>query len=91
MKQIEVEYRSGVSTNELAVRYNVSAWAITAHLHSVGVPMRLRRVGPEDLRRAAELYATGLSFDQVGSQLGFAGCTLYRAFTVAGLPMRRRR
>jgi len=47
-----------------------------------------RHAVPLDLERARELYEAGLSFSQVGRELGYSATYLARRFKAAGIPAR---
>jgi lambda repressor-like predicted transcriptional regulator len=43
---------------------------------------------PLDLAQARDLYEAGLSFRQVGREIGYSGTSLARCFKAAGIPTR---
>lgn len=47
-----------------------------------------RRPQTLDLERARRLYEAGLSFSQVGLEVGYSGTYLARCFKAAGIPVR---
>ena len=47
-----------------------------------------RRTSELDLERARQLYEAGLSFSQVGREIGYSATYLARRFKAAGIPAR---
>lgn len=91
LTQLEADYQAGHTTRQLAAKYKIGKTTIQAYLRQAGIVLRRQALTPDQLNEALELYETGLSFDTIGATLGVAGCTVYRAFETAGLPIRRRR
>ncbi|MGW3926734.1 hypothetical protein ACWECC_01325 [Streptomyces microflavus] len=60
-------YRHGAEMNELARRYGVHRHTVDRHLERAGVAKRpVAKVTPARVEQAKELYAQGLSTNQIG-------------------------
>ena len=81
----------GAEINELAARFGISRSAVMANLQRAGVPGRRwpgRTLLADELKVAAELYESGLSFVAVGERLGVDRRYLRLAFREAGFLIR---
>lgn len=61
----------GAEINQLATEFGVHRATVINHLHRAGVPGRKRQgrtLGPDQVRAAGELYASGVSLIEVGEQ-----------------------
>ena len=82
-------YRAGASCQQVAIRYGLSKASAVRLLQDRG-EIRPRRVLDDALLdEAAVLYATGLSLQSVGDQLGVSASALCRLFRLRGIPTRR--
>jgi hypothetical protein len=87
------EYREGATVSQLAARYRVHRTTITAHLDRHHIPRHSKRTawGDDELRTAAEQYATGRSLSDVAVEYGLDPQTIANRFRRAGIPIRPRR
>ena len=79
LEALEREYLAGATLKELAVRFGVHKHTVSAILKRRGVQVRYRSLEPEQIDQAKDLYASGLSTAQVGSQLSCSGSTIWLA------------
>jgi hypothetical protein len=81
----------GAEIKELAVRFEISRSAVMANLERAGVQGRRwpgRTLSADELKLAADLYESGLSFVTVGDRLGVDRRYLRRVFMEAGFTVR---
>jgi DNA-binding CsgD family transcriptional regulator len=88
--QLEVvdAYAAGASINEVARQFRLHRTTVNAILERHGVPVRARTMSPTQIRRARELYESGLSLVDVGAQLGFNAQTVANRLKALAVPIR---
>ncbi|MGH9044210.1 MAG: helix-turn-helix domain-containing protein, partial [Acidimicrobiales bacterium] len=80
MADLVAAYRRGVTVEELAASFRVSQTTVLGHVRRHGVLKRDRRaLSPDDVDRAAKLYAEGLSADWIAEELKVGASTVRRA------------
>jgi uncharacterized protein (DUF433 family) len=85
-------YETGVSLAQIAARYRVSRWAVTARLDAASVPRRPPcpphggSAFPVD--EAAGLYTAGASLTELAARYGTGAPSVWRRLTAAGVAMR---
>jgi hypothetical protein len=73
----------------LAAEYRVKRESISKLLRRAGVEIRQRRqISQEQISESVRLYESGLSLEQIGSQLGWDHNTIYRHLRKRGVRMR---
>lgn len=82
---IVAEYVAGASASELAAKYDISKPTVLKLLNEHGVTRRRRLFCADKQAMAAELYASGLSLEAVGEELGFSAKTILTALRQAGI------
>jgi DNA-directed RNA polymerase specialized sigma24 family protein len=87
---IVAEYRSGLTSRELAERHGLRKTAVQDLLHGSSVPMRKQPLSAEQVAVASELYLAGLSLAAVADQLKTHPSTVWRMLTRAGVKLRPR-
>ena len=86
--ELVAAYRRGLPVEELATSFRVNRTTVLGHVRRHGVPKRDRRaLRPNDVDRAAKLYAEGRSADWVAEELKVAASTVRRALIEAGVTM----
>jgi len=81
------EYRSGkTSTDALAEKYTVDPKTVAAHLRSRGLRLGRLPLNNEEIRRAKELHAHGLSLNAVGRRMGRDPKTVKAAIAIETNP-----
>lgn len=90
LERLQADYEAGATTRQLAARYGIGKTSVQYYLHQAGVPLRRQALTPKQIDQAIELYAAGFSFDSIGATLDVVGSTVYRAFELAGLSIRRK-
>ena len=88
--QLCADYLAGLTTRELADRYEVGKTAVTRLLRERHVPLRHQGLSSSQVQRAAELYAAGSSVAQVGEALGFHPSSVFDPLKRADLVLRDR-
>ena len=90
--ELQGRYEAGESASELVLGFGVSRTTVLAHLNRLGItrPPAQRKLGPQDVSRAADLYATGVSLDATARRFGVSVRTLRREFEKAGHSVRPR-
>ena len=85
-------YIDGENVGSLAQRFDVNRCTVHEHLDRAQVARRqVTKLDAADVRRAADLYAQGLSLIAVGAQLGVNGATVATHLKRAGHQLRPRR
>jgi transposase len=86
-------YRAGATISQLAADFGVHRTTVAAHLDRRRIPRHIERTAWDDgtLRKAAELYVTGLSLAEVASRYEIDAQTVANRFRRAGVPVRRQR
>lgn len=72
---------------EVAREFRMSRTTVAKHLADRGIDAS-RGMKPVDAKRAAKLYAEGLSSIVIGKQLGFDNHTIIKALREQGIPIR---
>jgi len=81
-------YDAGATVYDLAREFTISRSTASRQLKTAGVVLRNGPLSSDEIARATELYATGLSTAAVGQQLGRDAGTVWRALKAADLPLR---
>lgn len=76
--------------NDIARERNVHCTTIAAALERAGVAQRPKGMNAEQVDKAVELYASGLSLATVGSRLGFTARTIRAELLKHDVKMRPR-
>lgn len=84
-------YNAGATFQELADDFQINRLTAMEHVKRAGLRPRWRILTPDDITRAADLYRSGQSLDQVGTCPGVDADTVRRAFLLKGVPIRPRR
>jgi DNA-binding CsgD family transcriptional regulator len=79
-----------MSALELARLYGIHRHTVTKHLKRVGITVRgaQRKLTPDLIELAAQLYASGKSLAQIGEHLGVDASNVHKALKRAGVKMR---
>lgn len=87
------DYIAGQSVAQLTKTYRLHRTTVLEQLKRNGVDRRphVRKLTDEQVKRAGQLYATGISFVHVAEQFGVNAATIRREFAKAGIPIRPRR
>lgn len=83
-------YQAGATVYELAAEFAIDRRTVSIHLKQQGVETRHHLLTDDQIHAACNLYATGLTLDQVGARLGVSGDTVRKAIHDAGVPIRSR-
>jgi hypothetical protein len=81
-------YQAGATVYDLAREFTISRSTASRQIKKSGVVLRNGPLNPDEVVRAIELYATGLSTAAVGQQLGRDAGTIWRALKAASVPLR---
>jgi hypothetical protein len=73
------DYRAGLTSPELAVRYGVAKTAVLRVLHDRGLAVRKPGLSAEEVKEATRLRGHGLSYAAIGYKFGVYGSTVWRA------------
>jgi hypothetical protein len=82
------QYKAGDSLEVVAADHGISTSSARRVLLQEGVVMRLAPISDDVLKRAAEMYATGLGLLPIANELGVVKTTLMRAMKRAGVELR---
>jgi lambda repressor-like predicted transcriptional regulator len=74
--EMAAKYQAGATVYELATEFDCHRTTVAARLKNAGITMRLQSPTPEAIDSMVLLYATGLSCQEVGKQLGFCANTV---------------
>lgn len=85
---IVAEYKAGQTMKEIAVRHGIHRVTVSEVLNRTGTEKRPKSMSPAQAKRAAHLYASGLSLAGVGAQLGFNPTTIRVTLQRHGIVMR---
>ena len=89
MVDLIAAYRRGVPVEELAASFRINRTTVLRQVRRHGVPKRDRRaLRPDDVAKAAKLYAEGRSAEWVVEELKVAASTVRRALKQVGITMR---
>lgn len=83
---------AGAEINDLAAEFGVHRATVINHLRRAGVPGRKRqgrRLDPDQVRAAGELYASGMNLIEVGERFDVDRRYLRLALPAAGFELRR--
>ena len=87
-EELAAAYRAGATTTELAPLFGISHASVLRLLAEQGVTMRMQGLSESGVQIAIELYGEGLSVAAIGTKLGVAPQTAWRALRKAGVKMR---
>ena len=90
VQEILASYCAGTSSKRLAADYHVDIRRLLALLRNHGIEVRRQPPTEEQLARAAELYAEGLSVAAVANKLGLSATTLTNHLRKSGVALRPR-
>ncbi len=82
------KYRNGATVYQLAQEFDISRHTVSTRLKKAGVTMRQQSPGSELIDSMVELYASGLSLADVGTQTGTSPGTVRHYLLVGGVQMR---
>jgi hypothetical protein len=74
--KMAARYEGGAMVYELAVEFDCNRTTVAARLKKAGIAMRCQSPTSEAIDSMVRLYASGLSFLDVGEQLGFCANTV---------------
>lgn len=81
-------YISGEDSPALSREFGISKSGLLRLLKEEGVEMRKQAVTPEDAKRAARLYESGMSINEVVDQIGYSYSTIRRSLHESGAVIR---
>jgi DNA-binding NarL/FixJ family response regulator len=84
------DYQSGVSANQLAVRYQLSRSSVRRLLRESGTPRRYQAMTEAEVDQASELYRSGLTITEVAVKLNRPWSTVQTTLSRRGVDRRRR-
>jgi hypothetical protein len=90
VQQLLDDYRTGISSNQLAVRYCLSRGSVQRLLRESGVPRRYQAMIDLEVDQASELYRSGLTISEVAARLNRPWSTVQTALTRRDVVMRSR-
>lgn len=90
VRQLLGDYQTGVSANQLALRYQLSRSSVRRLLRESGVPRRYQAMTEVEIDQAVELYMSGSTIAEVAVVLSRPCSTVLTALTRRGVTMRRR-
>ena len=70
--EMAARYEEGATVYELAAEFGCNRTTVSARLKKVGIVMRLQSPGAAAIESMASLYQTGLSYVEIGRQLGYS-------------------
>ncbi len=76
MVEMTAKYEAGATVYELAAEFGCHRATVAERLKKAGIVMRGQSPTPEAIDSMVRLYATGLSFQEVGKQLVFCANTI---------------
>ena len=76
MIEIVARYEEGATVYEIAAEFGCHRTTVAAQLKKAGIAMQYQSPTSEAIASMVRLYATGLSFQEVGKQLGFCANTV---------------
>ena len=74
--EMAAKYKSGATVYELAAEFGCHRTTVAERLKKAGIAMRGQSPTSEDVCSMVRLHAGGLSFQDVGQQLGFCANTV---------------
>jgi len=74
--EMTARYQEGATVYELAAEFGCNRTTVSARLKKAGIAMRLQSPTPEAIDSMVYLYASGLSFLEVGTQIGYSANTV---------------
>ena len=75
-RQMRQRYERVATVYELSAAYGIDRRTVSERLKKTGIVMRGQSPSPKSIELMANLHATGLSFLEVGKQLGFCANTV---------------
>jgi DNA-binding CsgD family transcriptional regulator len=89
-QDLNQQYLSGSSLNELAAQFSVHRTTVSAHLDRSGIIRRGKGPSRAQIQRALVLYEEGQSTAAIGKLLGFSAETIRLRLIQSGIQIRRR-
>ena len=74
--EMAAKYEAGATVYELAAEFGCHRTTVAERLKRVGIAMRLQSPGTVDIQSMETLYESGLSYPEIGRQLGYAANTV---------------
>ena len=78
VEELAAEYQAGLTATSWRSSSRTNRETVSNLLEREGVPRRNRPLSPAQIKRATELYATGLSMVRVAQQLGWCDTSTVR-------------
>jgi predicted transcriptional regulator len=76
VREMVARHEGGATAYELAAEFGCHRTTVAAQLKKAGIAMQYQSPTSEAIASMVRLYATGLSFQEVGKQLGFCANTV---------------
>lgn len=74
--EMAARYQEGATVYDLAAEFGCNRTTVASRLKKAGIAMRGQPPTPEAIDSMVRLYTGGLSFQEVGEQLGFCSNTI---------------
>jgi hypothetical protein len=86
--ELVTRYNAGEVSPALSKEYGISKCGLLQLLRKEGVSLRKQAITPEDAKRAARLYESGLTIDEVVEQIDSSYSTVRKVLHQSGVIMR---
>jgi DNA invertase Pin-like site-specific DNA recombinase len=86
--EMATKYQAGATVYELAAEFGCHRTTVAERLKKAGIVMRGQTPTPEAIDSMVRLYTNGLSFLEVGKQLGSCANTVRNCLNGRGTPVR---
>ena len=74
--EMAAKYEAGATVYELAAEFGCHRATVAERLKKAGIAMRLQSPGTVDIQSMEILYESGLSYPEIGRQIGYAANTV---------------
>ena len=74
--EMAAKYKAGATVYELAVEFGCHRATVAERLKKTGIAMRLQSPGTVDIQSMEILYESGLSYPEIGRQIGYTANTV---------------
>jgi DNA invertase Pin-like site-specific DNA recombinase len=86
--ELSRQYEAGATTLQLAESFGIHRTTVSAHLHRLGVKLRVHSMTTAEVDRAVALYEQGWSAARIGNELRYNDGTVRTALLGRGVKLR---
>jgi AraC-like DNA-binding protein len=86
--ELIARYKAGEETPALSREFSISASGLRDLLRAEGVSLRGHTITPEDVKKAVQLYESGMTITQVVKHIGYSRDTIRKVLVKHGVVLR---